>query len=161
MSSLGKRFSAMLLASALAFGVSPNVQARGFGGFGGGGHFGGGGMHFGGGGLGGMHLGGGGLGGMRLGGGGLGGMRLGGLGGMQLGGMRLGGMHLGSMRLGGMHLGSHFGGLHPVAGDSVSLGAASMSAGAALHVTVLAPIISPGGLRAHLAMQDVHSRHEI
>ena len=70
MSSLGKRFSAMLLASALAFGVSPNAQARGFGGFGGGGHFGGGGMHFGGGGLGGMHLGGGGLGGMRLGGGG-------------------------------------------------------------------------------------------
>jgi hypothetical protein len=114
MSSLGRRFSAMLLASALAFGVSPNAQARGFGGFGGGGHFGGGGMHFGGGGLGGMHLGGGGLGGIHLGGGGLGGMRLGGLGGIHLGGMRLGGMHLGGMRLGGMHLGgSHFGGLHP------------------------------------------------
>ena len=109
MSSPGKRFSAMLLASALAFGVATDAQARGFGGFGGGGHFGGGGMHFGGGGLGGMHFGGGGLGGMRL--GGLGGMRLGG---MHFGGTRLGGMHLGGMRLGGMHLGgSHLGGLRP------------------------------------------------
>ena len=103
MSSSGKRFSATLLASALAFGVATNAQARGFGGFGGGGHFGGGGMHFGGGGVGGMHFGGGGLGGMRMGSlGGLGGMRLGG---MHFGGMRLGGMHLGGMRLGGMHLG--------------------------------------------------------
>jgi hypothetical protein len=95
MSSLGKRFSAMLLASALAFGVTIDAQARGFGG--GGGHFGGGGMHFGGGGLGGMRM------------GGLGGMHLGGMhfGGMHFGGMRLGGMHLGGMRLGG----SHFGGL--------------------------------------------------
>jgi hypothetical protein len=60
MSSLEKRLGAVLLASALVLGVATDAQARGFGGFGGGGHFGGGGMHFGGGGFGG--------GGMRMGG---------------------------------------------------------------------------------------------
>ena len=61
MSSFEKRLGAVLLASALAFAVATDAQARGFGGFGGGGgHFGGGGMHFGGGGFGG--------GGMRMGG---------------------------------------------------------------------------------------------
>src|ERR1700704_5708604 len=77
MSSLEKRLGAVLLASALALGIATDAQSRGFGGFGGGGHFGGGGMHFGGGGFGG--------GGMRMGGFGGGGMRFGG------GGMRLGG----------------------------------------------------------------------
>ena len=37
---------------------------------------------------------------------------------------------------------------------------AFMPAGAALHITVLAPIISSGMLRAHLAMRDAHSQHE-
>jgi hypothetical protein len=84
-----KRFGVALLASALAFAVATDAQAR----FGGGG--GGGGGHFGGGGGGGMRMGGFGGGGMRMGGFGGGGMRMGGFGG---GGMRTG--SFGGMRVG-------------------------------------------------------------
>jgi hypothetical protein len=85
-----KRFGVALLASALAFAVATDAQAR-FGGGGGGG----GGGHFGGGGGGGMRMGGFGGGGMRMGGFGGGGMRMGGFGG---GGMRTG--SFGGMRVG-------------------------------------------------------------
>jgi hypothetical protein len=110
------RFGAVLFASALAFGVATDAQARGGGGGGGGGghggggggggHFGGGGGgHFGGFGGGGMHMGGGGFGGgaMRFGGGGGGGMRFGGA------GVRYGSgvpSHLGAFHAGGSGIGS-------------------------------------------------------
>ena len=89
-----RRIIAALLASALAFTVATDAQARGGGGGGHGGG-GGGGGHFGGGG-GGMHFGGGG-GGMHFGGGG-----------MHFGGMRFGGSHFGGLRMG--NRGFHYGG---------------------------------------------------
>jgi LTXXQ motif family protein len=108
----GKRLGAVLLASALAFTVATDAQARGGGGGGGGGgHFGGGGG-FGGG----MRMGGGGFGGgMRMGSFGGGGMRSFGGGGMRMGGIRYGGnpMRFSGSRVGGLHAansGFHVGG---------------------------------------------------
>jgi hypothetical protein len=149
-----KRWSAVLLASALAFSATSDAYARGFGGGGGGGHFGGGGFGGGGG-----HFGGFGGGGMRMGGFGGGGMRMGGFGGMRMGGahfggMRMGGMHVGGMRMGhtafhsaghGFHVGNrsfahngfgahHFAGSHANAAHALgahNLGHAAAAAGAA------------------------------
>jgi len=127
----GKRLGAVLLASALAFTVAADAQARGgFGG--GGGGFGGGGMRMGGGGFGGggMRMGGGSFGGgMRMGGGGFGG------GGMRMGSFHVGGgsMHFGGspMRFGGGGMrfgGSHLGGFH-TAGRGLGAGRSAFHVG--------------------------------
>jgi hypothetical protein len=109
-----KRLGAVLLASALAFAITTDAQAR----FGGGGGGGGGGMRMGGGGFGG--------GGMRMGGFGGGAMRMGGFGGGG-GAMRMGGFGGGGMHFSPSHVGSFRTGAGGFAARSFHVGGRSYS----------------------------------